>query len=209
MTSISLLKEPCLKRSWLISILEKHFSGYSISAYSSTKEKELYKNVADLIIVDLDTDVDHFQLVDFYQRNDKKIIVETSNVNHVDLLEWFKKGLNGYFYKDMEVQDAFKAVTAVLNGKTYVHPELATVLLEDYVKIRTEKVSRPEGLLTKREWGILELMAKGYCNQEIGEILHISERTVKNHVSSILAKLQVPNRTKAVLLAQQMRWISI
>ncbi|WP_279326215.1 response regulator transcription factor [Bacillus litorisediminis] len=209
MTSISVLKEPCLKRSWLINILEKHLAGFSISAYSSSKEKELYKNVADLIIVDLDTDANHFQLVDFYKRNHKKIIVETSNVKHADLLEWFKKGLNGYFYKDMEVQEALHAIKSVLQGKTYIHPELASVLLADYVKIRTEHVSRPEGLLTKREWGILELMAKGYCNQEIAELLHISERTVKNHVSSILGKLEVPNRTKAVLLAQQMRWISI
>ena len=86
---------------------------------------------------------------------------------------------------------------------------LSPVLLNDYIKTTYNKVKRPNGILTEREWEILEQIVKGNKNSDIAEKLFMSEKTVKNHLLSIFKKLNVTDRTNAVLLAVKNNWFAL
>lgn len=132
-----------------------------------------------------------------------------SSVTHFLLIKTFKMRLNGYFYNGMESQELTNAIDHIINSQTFIHPSLSNVLLEDYTTNKKTIVpSKPVGLLTRREWKVMELMTKGFRNEQIGNSLYISDKTVKNHVSSILKKFQVVDRTNAVLLALKKRWVA-
>nr|WP_204498302.1 response regulator transcription factor [Aquibacillus albus] len=91
-----------------------------------------------------------------------------------------------------------------------MHSKLAKVLLSDYIKVTSKKeTKRPAGILSKREWEVLECLSKGMKNEEIGKSLFISNKTVNNHVSNILQKLKVNDRTNAVLKAFQNEWLTV
>ncbi|MBN6205026.1 response regulator transcription factor [Ralstonia pickettii] len=94
----------------------------------------------------------------------------------------------------------------MLKHITYVHPRVADKIYKNYKQLLYKEVSRPIDLLTRREWEVLGELVKGYQNEEIAENLSISDKTVKNHITSILGKLGVRDRTKAVLLALHERW---
>jgi NarL family two-component system response regulator LiaR len=110
-----------------------------------------------------------------------------------------KAGALGYLLKDTSSRDLLRAIRDVYQGKSSLHPTIARKLIRE--------ISRPAHLppapeqLTAREMETLQLVAQGLTNQEIGERLFISERTVSNHVSNILAKLHLANRVQAALYA--------
>ena len=80
------------------------------------------------------------------------------------------------------------------------------MIYDKYRQVTQGETRRPIGLLTRREWEVLGELVKGYQNEEIARNLNISDKTVKNHITSILGKLDVKDRTNAVLLALKERW---
>jgi len=118
------------------------------------------------------------------------------------VLDGIRTGARGYLLKDVSLDELVGAVRAVADGQTMVKPAVTERLLAGLGKSRLEFTSldRPDPL-TERETGILRLMAGGYSNKEIANALNVAEGTVKNHVSSILSKLGVRDRTRAVLKA--------
>ncbi|MEM6576634.1 MAG: response regulator transcription factor, partial [Pseudomonadota bacterium] len=108
----------------------------------------------------------------------------------------------GYLLKDVSLDELVGAVRTVAEGGTLVRPAVTERLLKGLDGIRTEfsSLDRPDPL-TDRETEILRLMAGGYSNKEIANSLGVAEGTVKNHVSNILSKLGVRDRTRAVLKA--------
>ena len=78
-----------------------------------------------------------------------------------------------------------------------------------YISFHQTEIRRPYHLLTKRESEVLQLLTDGQSNRVIGETLFISEKTVKNHVSSILQKMQVNDRTQAVVTAIKNGWVEV
>ncbi|MBN6206727.1 response regulator transcription factor [Ralstonia pickettii] len=108
----------------------------------------------------------------------------------------------------MELNQIKSAINEILNGYSFIHPYFSSIILNEYSRVTNREVTRPLGLLTKREWEILERMSSGYQNEEIANQLLISDKTVKNHVSSILKKLNVKDRTNAVLAAIENNWVS-
>lgn len=118
------------------------------------------------------------------------------------LLAGIQAGARGYLLKDVALEELLSAVRAVAEGKTLVKPAVTERLMKGLGQMRTEFSSLPQpDPLTGRETEILRLMAGGYSNKEIAGALSVAEGTVKNHVSNILSKMGVRDRTRAVLKA--------
>ena len=118
------------------------------------------------------------------------------------VLAGLKAGARGYLLKDVSLEQLVDAVKTVAAGGSLVAPVVTQRLLLGLERMHNEFVSldRPDPL-TERETEILRLMASGYSNKEIANSLGVAEGTVKNHVSNILSKLGVRDRTRAVLKA--------
>jgi len=125
-----------------------------------------------------------------------QFIVLTSFVDEDSVQSALKAGAAGYLLKDASVEDLHNAISRAYSGKTVLSPEATQALVS--------ATTRPPTLgfdLTEREIHILELIVKGLSNSEIGDQLHISRSTVKNHISSIFSKLNTDTRTETAALA--------
>ncbi|AGA58967.1 Two component transcriptional regulator, LuxR family [Thermobacillus xylanilyticus] len=132
------------------------------------------------------------------------VIVLTSFSDHDHVLPAVKAGARGYLLKDIEPDELAKAIRRVHAGKVEVHPEVAGLLMESIADpggTAPEKAATPFDSLTAREREVLRLIASGLTNKEIAEALHITEKTVKTHVSHVLGKLGLTDRTQAAILA--------
>ncbi len=118
------------------------------------------------------------------------------------VLAGMKAGARGYLLKDVSLEQLVGAVKTVAAGGSLVAPVVTQRLLSGLKNMQNDFASldRPDPL-TERETEILRLMASGYSNKEIANSLGVAEGTVKNHVSNILSKLGVRDRTRAVLKA--------
>jgi DNA-binding NarL/FixJ family response regulator len=116
------------------------------------------------------------------------------------LLKGIRAGAKGFLLKDVSVEKLTEAIRLVAAGETILRPAVTESALRRLEETRTEfeSLESPDPL-TKRELEVLRLMAGGYSNREIGDALGASEGTVKNHISSILSKLGVRDRIRAVL----------
>ncbi len=122
------------------------------------------------------------------------------------VLAGVKAGAKGYLLKDVSLEQLVDAIHVVSKGGTLVQPAITQRLLSGLESMNNQFVSleRPDPL-TDRETEILRLMAGGFSNKEIANSLHVAEGTIKNHVSNILSKLGVRDRTRAVLKAFEMK----
>jgi DNA-binding NarL/FixJ family response regulator len=118
------------------------------------------------------------------------------------VLSGIRSGARGYLLKDVALEELLSAVRDVAAGKSIVKPAITQRLLRGLGQVRTDfsSLEQPDPL-TERETEILRLMAGGYSNKEIANALNVAEGTVKNHVSNVLSKMGVRDRTRAVLKA--------
>jgi DNA-binding NarL/FixJ family response regulator len=124
------------------------------------------------------------------------------------LLEGVKAGARGYLLKDVSLEQLTEAIRTVADGGTLIRPAITERVLRGLEHVRRDfDALSPPDPLTKRELEILRLMAGGYSNREIADALGTAEGTVKNHASSILSKLGVRDRTRAVLKALELGYI--
>ena len=121
------------------------------------------------------------------------------------VLAGIKAGAKGFLLKDVSLEELVGAIKTVSEGGSMVKPAVSERLLKGLKNLHTEfsSLDRPDPL-TERETEILRLMAGGYSNKEIANSLGVAEGTVKNHVSNILSKMGVRDRTRAVLKAFEM-----
>jgi DNA-binding NarL/FixJ family response regulator len=135
-----------------------------------------------------------------------------------------RSGASGYLLKEMGTSDLVEAVRVVACGGAYIHPKVTGKLIEEFRRLSEQEGAANRSLaaddaqtvdprliesLTRREREVLQLMAEGKSNRAIGEFLFISEKTVKNHVSSILQKLNVQDRTQAVVISIKNGWVKL
>lgn len=133
-----------------------------------------------------------------------KVLILTTFDTEDDILEGIRAGAAGYVLKDVDAGELCEVIRRIAAGESFVQPSVAAKYLR-YAAQATR--SAETGDLTPRELDVLRLLAQGLSNHEIAQELKIAESTVKNHVNSILGKLQVPNRTAAALRAQEvLRW---
>jgi len=130
---------------------------------------------------------------------DARILVLTSFADDDKVFPAIKSGALGYLLKDSSPHDLLQAIRDVYRRESNLHPTIARKLIDE--------MSQPSDLpptaepLTEREVEVLQLVAQGLSNEEVGERLFIARRTVRTHVSNILGKLQLANRTQATLYA--------
>ena len=127
-----------------------------------------------------------------------RVIVLTSFLEDDRLLPAIRAGAAGYLLKNVEPSELARAVRTADAGEALIDPAVAARLVDALASDH-----RPEQPLTAREQDVLELLARGYANKRIARELGIAEKTVKTHVSHVLAKLGVSDRTQAALYASR------
>jgi NarL family two-component system response regulator LiaR len=130
-----------------------------------------------------------------------RIMVVTSFAEDEKVFPAIKAGALGYLLKDSSPQELIQAIKEVYHGEAALHPSIARKLIREIGS--TDTAPQPEVELTRRELEVLRLIAQGLTNVEIGQALNLSEWTVRSHVTSILSKLHLGNRTQAALYALQ------
>lgn len=146
------------------------------------------------------------------------VIILTTFEDDEIVFEGLKAGARGYLLKDISSEEMAEAVRKVAAGEALIQPKITRKVLAEFsrlagganIPLGTDRapVSYPAGALveplTDREQEVLHALARGLSNREIAEQLVITEGTVKNHVSNLIAKLEVRDRTQAVLKAQEL-----
>ena len=125
---------------------------------------------------------------------DMKILVLTDYEEDLYVLEAFQAGANGYCIKDSSMDEMLLAIESVLAGNKFISPGITADLLGGYMEAH-EKNRKPTewDSITQREREVLKLVAEGYKNKEIAEMLHVSCKTVEKHRSNIMGKLGMHN----------------
>lgn len=138
-----------------------------------------------------------------------KVIILTIHDDESYVVEVVKAGAAGYLLKDVEPGMLVKAIRTVYDGESFIYPTLARKLFGEITRLEEERKHGAASILqhgrderlTMRELEVLQLIAKGLSNQEIAQQLFLSEKTVKNHLTNIFRKIDVADRTQAVLFA--------
>ncbi|AUA14712.1 response regulator [Streptomyces sp. SID8382] len=128
--------------------------------------------------------------------NPARVLVVTSFTEKRTVVPALRAGAAGYVYKDVDPEALARAIRSVHSGHVLLQPEVALALLS-----QEEGGGQGRGSLTEREREVLALIADGRSNREIARALVLSEKTVKTHVSNILMKLDLSDRTQAALWA--------
>lgn len=153
----------------------------------------------DVVLMDLMMpELDGLSALRLLKGTQVRVIILTSFLDAEKAMACIQEGALGFLTKDIEPADLVDAIRAVQRGEPRLHPEVMKRLMT-----RTVNPPQPRGkeLLTPRELDVLRALAHGLTNREIAEKLVISETTVKTHISSILSKLQLTDRTQAALWA--------
>lgn len=149
---------------------------------------------------------------------DSKVIIFTVVDDFFYASQAIKVGASGYLLKEMDSAAIIQAIKLVVAGGHYLHPKVTKDFIRELAKLaihdnegsfRQTGVVRPYHLLTVRESEVLQLLAEGHSNRSLGETLEISEKTVKNHVSAILQKMELQDRTQAVVTALKNGWVEL
>lgn len=174
-------------------------AGFEVVGAASNGEEALAlinRTQPDVLLMDLRmpgmNGIDLLRALQSYS-NPPRVIVLTSFETDEDIYRAVQAGAHGYLLKSTLQQEMVAAIRAVHQGKRHIPPRIAARL--------AQRMSRPE--LTARELEILEMLAKGLTNKQIGAVFQISGNTARNHVNSILEKLEAADRTEAVSVAVQ------
>ena len=136
-----------------------------------------------------------------------KVLVLTVHNETEYLVKAVDIGINGYVLKDSESSELKKAIFAIAEGENYIQPSLIPALNNKMIEKNEDELKIDS--LTKREVQVLKELAVGKFNRDIAKEMEISERTVKNHISSIFKKLDVTDRTQAAVFAIKNNLIQI
>ena len=130
-----------------------------------------------------------------------RVLVLTVMADDRYVMDALLAGASGYLLKDAPIEQIVEGIRAVAQGESMISPRIASHLIRHLREPAQFTPGITGAELTPREHEVLELLARGMDNHEIAEALYLSQHTVKNHVSSILVKLQVENRIQAAVRA--------
>lgn len=131
-----------------------------------------------------------------------KVIILTIHEDKEYILKTLKLGADGYLLKDSSADNLIEGIKMVYSGEQYIQTSVMDIVSKspDYDEYLNENIDKIQ-LLTNREYEVLILIAEGMNNKDIADSLFISEKTVKNHVSSIFKKLELNDRVQAAIFA--------
>ena len=138
------------------------------------------------------------------------VIILTTFDDDETIFEGLRAGARGYLLKDINADEMTAAIRTVASGGALIQPSITRKVLAEFTRLATPQLhssAKPQPLvepLTDREMEVLKLLAEGLSNREIADRLFITEGTVKNHVTEILGKLGVHDRTQAALKARDL-----
>ena len=135
-----------------------------------------------------------------------EVIILTTYDSDEHIFSGIEAGARGYLLKGASRDDLFKAIRVASRGEALLEPAVASKLVDRYTQLSRKGA---DDTLSERELEVLKLMARGYRNKEIARELVITEKTAKAHVSNILSKLSVTDRTEAVTIALKRRIIKL
>jgi len=141
------------------------------------------------------------------EQPDCRVIVLTTFDDDEMVFDGLRAGAVGYLLKDASSQKLAEAIRVAARGETFLQPSVAAKVVAEFARLTRKKPETSHSLseaLSERELEILCLIAKGDSNREIADALFLAEGTVKNHVTNILGKLDVRDRTQAALKAKEM-----
>ena len=213
MIRVVLVDDQTLVRQGIRSLLELA-GDISIAAEAADGESALIaigREHPDVVLLDVrmpsTSGLDVLRTLQERQRLPPTILLTTFDDDEA-LIEGVKAGAKGYLLKDVSLEQLTQAIREVAGGGTVIRPALTERVLRGLEHVRRDfDALSPPDPLTRREVEILRLIAGGYSNREIAEALGTAEGTVKNHASSILSKLGVRDRTRAVLKALELGYI--
>ncbi|MEF3275936.1 MAG: response regulator transcription factor [Chloroflexus sp.] len=136
-----------------------------------------------------------------------QVIVLTSFADDDKVFPAIKAGAISYLLKDISPEELAHAIRAACRGEAVLHPDVAAKLMQEFNTPRPHEA--PVEQLTPREMDVLRLVAKGMSNKEIADTLIVSEKTVKTHISNILSKLHLADRTQVAIYALRKRLVPI
>jgi DNA-binding NarL/FixJ family response regulator len=131
-----------------------------------------------------------------------RVIILTTFDNDEYVFDGIKAGARGYLLKDTPAEELLATIRRVHTGESIIQPSIATRLITEFTQRGQPQLQEYE-VLSDRERDVLRLLADGFSNKEIATRLVLAEGTVKNHVSTILDKLHVANRTQAARIARE------
>lgn len=140
------------------------------------------------------------------EQPDCRVIALTTFDGDEYVFDCLRAGAVGYLLKDAPSENLFAAIRAAARGESFLQPSVTTRVLAEFTRLSDQPAASAKLIepLSDREEEILRLIAKGSTNREIAEALFITEGTVKNHVTNILSKLDVRDRTQAALKAREL-----
>lgn len=143
------------------------------------------------------------------------VVVLTMYGDEEYIFDLVRAGAAGYLLKDADSAQIAKAIRAVSRGESMIHPSIAAKILNEFSQLSSgrgqkgTRAARSGEELTERELTVLRLLAEGRSNKEIANELKLSDKTIKNHIHSIFRKLDVTDRTKAVISAVRLGLINL
>lgn len=220
-TSIALIDDHCLFREGIKRILDLE-EDFEVVAESQTgTEAESIGREHQPNIVLMDINMQDMSGIEATKRLLKaspltKVIILSIHDEDNYVTRSLQSGASGYLLKEMSADDLVAAIRIVEDGGSYIHPKVTRSLIQEFQRIsshynsaRRVEFRKPLHLLTTRECEVLQLLADGESNRKLSESLHISEKTVKNHVSNILQKMNANDRTQAVVEAIKKGWVRV
>ncbi|CAD2079022.1 response regulator [Phocicoccus pinnipedialis] len=176
-----------------LNVIEDFESGQKLIEYLKSNHKKVELVLLDLVMPEMDgIEVTRVIKRDF---KDVKVVILTSYTAEEYVRPVIQAKADGYLIKEMDATDLIESIRGVLEGRAVIHPEITKLLKEN------SDMPHQRNILSTRELEVLGEMATGKSNKEIAETLFVSEKTVKTHVSHILTKLEVSDRTQAVIYA--------
>lgn len=188
-----------LHRKALAALLENH--GRYVIAGEASDGLEAVKMACDLVpdVVILDLSMSKMNGIEAIieikkQCENTRILVLTEHDDEAMIFEALRAGVSGYVLMDDTEAELMNAIDAVAGGKTYLSPGISSRIIDGYLTGRgTNQDSVSHGELTTREREVLKLIAEGYKNKEIADLIYVSETTVRKHRANIMEKLDLHN----------------
>jgi two-component system, NarL family, response regulator DegU len=188
--------------------IEKHFTTTSNFYLTSFHEinRELLTS-GDILIIHINNpDINTLKSLKTLKTKGIKILPIIDSDNEEVIRYLLQQKFIGYLLNSFESGELVQALTNIQLNTPYLHPNLASLLFKEYLDEKCERIKPSNIPITRREWEVFQLVASGYSNDKIAKKLYLTESTVKNHVSSILHKLNVSDRTSAVVMAYKNKW---
>lgn len=184
-----------------INVVEEFNNGLETLAYLEDNHENIDLVLLDLVMPEMNG-------IEVTRRIKKdypnvKVLILSSYTSEEYIRPAYQAQADGYIIKEMEAHDLIRAINDCLAGKPVIHKDILKTIDSD------KELPHEKNPLSSREMEVLQEIVKGKSNKEIGEALFVSEKTVKTHVSHILSKLEVSDRTKVVIYALKYNMTSV